>query len=307
MYADDVTLTTDTLLELGRTVETTCEWAETNGMSVNMDKTVGMKFCVRGGLNEAEKNLCESGRFPIRMVKQAELLGFTIQPQLVFSEHIRKVKRKCVAAFASKGDIIGKLSLKTGKWVFKNKYEAIISYGLSTFAPFLTAGNLTELDAAKTRFLKRFLCAPVCTNNAVVYQLCEETPIGWSIMDKHGVSPSERDAYSARTPARPTADEKYLNGPAFKHNHWKGCNPHARWEAVGLTVHGFHYLLCKTKGFHVIDPNCVCRVCNREIGGLDHFFNCGFAGWSSLRQLVGAVVASFKEVGPNIPRSHCLS
>ena len=199
-----------------------------------------------------------------------------MQPGLVFTRHVDRVKRKAIAAIAMMTGNLRKISLQSALRIFDSKVKPIASYGLHLISPYLKSSHMTELDIIKNRFLKKTLSLPMWTGNELVYKLCETTRFCQELAEK-GYRFEENNylAYLREVEESKNREKvRKRNSLAFEDLEWKGIQQ-PRHYFLGYTAHGFHFRLCTDQSFHDdIKSRCRCKFCAMPITEVDHLVRC---------------------------------
>ncbi|CAG0901628.1 unnamed protein product [Cyprideis torosa] len=158
------------------------EWCQKNHLKVNTRKSQVMKFRKHGKLSRRDSNF-SYGETNLDLVNRYEYLGIILQPSLTFTEH---VKKRRASAMATIGALV-KLhltSLEVGLRIFDMKIKPMVTYGLDSISEFLTCKQLTILDQAKSRFLKRLLRVSKFTSSTLCHRLCNTPSLSTQLKDK---------------------------------------------------------------------------------------------------------------------------
>lgn len=269
LYADDLAILSPTLKETNEALARLLTWSKESRMEVNINKTKQMKFRRGGGVTR--EDLREGAVFDnqkLELVNEFCYLGITFQAtRNTFTNHIERIKRRCLAVMAASFWDISKVSLVTAMKIFNMKILPMITYGLCSISPHLKSFHFTELDRIKSIFLKRLLAVPLSTNNSLVYTLTEEQRLSQTlIMSANSFDFDHEECYKYRdlvvAEDREMLKKGYSDGPAFKCSSWKQALDKRRHAIVGFTAHGFHHLICNNKKWHSHPTSsCVCTLC----------------------------------------------
>ena len=276
LYADDLLLTANTAVALQRALDKLCKWALDKKLTVNVKKSAVMKFRRGGPL--ASHDFFTFGSERLDIAKEYCYLGVTLQPTLCFSNHVKRVKAKALAASYSCMNLQA-LSIHAGLSLFSIRVLPVLSYGLQCIAPRLSLTHLVELDVVQSLYLKRLLGLPKHSSATLAHELTGR-PFLMEGLLADGLSVREAVAleYSAHVDERRTsfAEANYTEGPAFMSEEWKGPLQSNRHWVTSFTAHGFHQLWCSDTEFHEAGPDCLCAYCNTPTADRYHLLSCSF-------------------------------
>ena len=234
------------------------------GIEINVAKTKAIKFRRAGRLAVSDELRLSS--VPIEYVPCFTYLGLTLTPSgRAFSEHINNRIRKTMVACAAihKPSL---LSLQTALALFNLKLAPMASYCIPLIWDKLSIEELGRLDRVKPAFLKRVLGLHTTCQNRLVYLLAD-TPLFIEDLQRQFALPRTAafDTFLQQweTKMAEVRPEFFTTG-AMRDSAWKGVNRTNRHIVTRFAVHGFHHLLCSTRGFHLPDDTCVCRKCNSQ-------------------------------------------
>ena len=261
MYADDMVLASRSQDELQNAFNRVVKWAEENELRLNEDKTVSLTF--RKGGKPATFYIDER---PLKSVSDVKYLGIILQTTgYVFTRHIQD---RLNAAIRAINDIkhLNKLSIRTALKLFQLKIIPVAAYGLENIWSHLKMKHLEQLEKLKATFLKKALCVSKYTPSRLVYELTGELffieELRFQLL-LPTTSAYEQLMEKLQSKKRDIWDDFYSTD-AMIYDDWKRGGYDLRHVVTRFAVHGFHHKLCKTKGFHHPDPECICELCDKQ-------------------------------------------
>lgn len=155
------------------------------------------------------------------------------------------------------------LSVQTALRLFDIKIAPVATYGIEVIWQHLTAKNLRALDGLKARYIKKVLSLHLSTKNRHVYLITGSTTLVEDLMKQRGLP--ETDAYrqSIQEWERKFSevDESFYRTDAMTQSGWKEPGRTGRHIVTRYAVHGFHHILCTSRGHHEPADDCICRRC----------------------------------------------
>ena len=284
MFADDIVMYSKSKYQLQRAILSLSQHAESLGLIINEGKTEAMKF--RNGGRLAKDDFLTLNRRRIKNVSRFTYLGITLTTTgTSFTPHIEERIRRTTVAFASIPSP-QKLSVDTALKLFHLKLAPVASYGIQLIWAHLTKEDLSRLDAVKTAFLKRVLGLHRTTRNRLVLALCDTPAFTAELQSRFQLPPTEASRHNddeIKVKAK-SIDPEFRLSPAITSSAWKNGNFRKRHLITRFSVHGFHFLLCRTLNWHEPNESCTCRLCGQPCGRY-HAGHCTQA--PSLSQLAG--------------------
>lgn len=274
LYADDVALMTRDKRILKKALLWISEWSSENKLKVNAAKTKVMKF--RRGGRFANDDIFDYEQTRLEIVSEFTYLGVTLQPGLVFTKHVARVKRKASAAMAVMYGEVKKISIKSALNIFQAKVLPIASYALHLIAPYLKAGHLESLDVIKNRYLKKALSLPMWTGNEFIYRLCEEKRLCMDLKEKgYEFGQAQYNDYlNLVDGSKQREQECQRNEVPGGDEAWRGILK-TRHFPLGYSAHGFHHRICNNSVFHRgTIKTCRCKRCGERQIGVNHLETC---------------------------------
>ena len=221
---------------------------------------------------------------PLESVNSFDYLGITLTTRLSSSKHVDKIVAKCNSRVSL---LFSRLPFREAPFpvaldVFNIFILPIICYGLPLWLPKISKEAGKKLNALFTKFMKRWLGIPYCSNNAAVYSICK-TPSLVEILNCrapkmfHSLSfPSSFSGTKLTPPSRVL--EELCVAPALP-GHFSSLpclqdlpvNSFSRRALLYDKLDLFHSHLCVNPEFHVeTDDSCVCKLCHCPISHFHH-------------------------------------
>ena len=267
MYADDLSIYSESLQTIQEGMDTLDRWCVKNNMTVNTKKTKVMKFRRGGRLALTDKVTIRDTE--LEFVNSYKYLGVTMQTKLFgFSLHVKNKKRSALAGITALTHL-SKLSLETAMEIFRTKICPMVEYALSTIAPFLNLLQLKELDKIKAAFCKRALSLHTSVSSTLALTLSNQLSYCEDLQLK-GLQfrPEVWQRYVEHRQERQWnfVVERFTDGPAFDDDIWKRSHQKDRHIKTRITAHGLHFLICQKRTCYVTavdeeDCDCICRKC----------------------------------------------
>ena len=281
-YADDLAICADSPVDLQKGLNGLQEFCEKYDLEVNTSKTKFMIFSYPGGLPKLNIKYAST---QLERVNEYRYLGVTLSTQLSFSSHIREqcVKARAKAAIIYRKLHMNKMDLGLVLRLFAVYILPVIEYASPIWAfGQKSSPTIDYLNATLTKFLKRYLCVPFRSDNAITHYLCQTTPL-YDIV-------RERSSAFNSSIFHPDCLEGYnftlLTGevPAYDpidkipSHFWRSkfvfkipYNPHYRRKIMREIFDSDHYLNCSDNSYHVKakdqTPNtipCICTLCHEN-------------------------------------------
>ena len=161
LYADDTVLYTvndnfqDSVSDLQQDMDRLTVWCDKNGIMVNTNKTKIMVFGSKTLLNKLPTFEIKCEGLPLPVVTSYKYLGVTLDYQLNYNLHIKKLISSVSAKLKQFQKMRSFLSIKAAVMVYKNMLLPIIEYG----DIFLTAASLENRRKLQTLQNKGLRCA----------------------------------------------------------------------------------------------------------------------------------------------------
>ena len=231
---------------------------------------VPVKMTFRNGGRGAANDIIYLGTEPLTIVNTFKYLGLTLQTTArSFRVH---TKSRAAAATKAMFDIksITKLSLETATALFDAKIVPIATYGIDITWDKLSLKDFATLEAVKSRFLKAALGVSKYTKSRLIYELAKETLFVEDLRLKFSLpfTVNWERSLQERKKKREEIWPNFYATEAMIDRSWTGTNQELRHFVNSLAVHGYHHKVCKNKGFHDPDNNCVCELCEQPC---DHY------------------------------------
>ena len=179
LYADDMCLIAQSAEDLQQMLDALEVYCDQNKLEVNVSKTKIMVFH-RGRMPVADEahTFLYKGQV-LEVVKSFCYLGFWLTVQLSFTRHLEAIIAKARSRI---GLLFARLPLKEiplhlAIQVFQVYVAPIFHYGLSLWISKVSEAAIQALNSVWTKFLKRYLCVPAWSNNAMVYYITSEQPL----------------------------------------------------------------------------------------------------------------------------------
>lgn len=179
LFADDTSLIADSAESLQRSLDLLSTYCDANFLPVNTKKSKILVFH-KGRLPPCDFHYKSAA---LERVNVFQYLGVHLSSQLSFSHHISSCVSKAHSriGFLNKALPLKNLPLKTILQVFQCFIFPIFSYCAHIWLTSLSNNASCSLNAVFTKFLKRYLCLPLFTNNAITHFLTSTTPLLESI------------------------------------------------------------------------------------------------------------------------------
>ena len=273
LYADDLAIWSKSRRYLQAALQTIEHYSEMNSMIVNVAKTKWMKFG-RGG-PPASGDVFRMGGEVIEKVRHFAYLGIDIAARGVcFAGHVKQRVSKARAAFVSI-PTPRELSLDTALALFRIKIEPIASYGIELIWIHLRGPQLEALDRLKASYLKSVLGVHRTSRNRLVYKICGSNLLSVELQQRFGLPLTEAfRAHSEHWNEKfGDIDGKLYETPAMKNDEWRGPRFKLRHRFTRGAMHGFHFLICDRRAFHLADEACRCSLCGESCDTY-HLYHC---------------------------------
>ena len=110
----------------------------------------------------------------------------TFTPQLSFSKHVKRIISKANSRIPLlfKKLYLYKLPLDLVIKVFNCFIEPLFLYGLPIWSSNISNSSVSAINAVLTKFLKRYMCAPLSSNNSILYSITDTLPLFNSLAGK---------------------------------------------------------------------------------------------------------------------------
>ena len=295
LYADDLVIFSNDPHELQSALNNLSIYCKKNKLSLNTQKTKCLPF-YKGG--HKPTIIFEYDNIKLENTNTFEYLGVTMTTQSKSSKHIDKIITKCNSRV---GQLFSKIplpevSLQIAMSVFNCYILPVLTYAIPVWLPETALTQENKLNSLQTKFLKRWLGVPYCTDNSVVYKLCNYTPLfnQLQIISKNRFLnlsfPNSLNRFKLDPPAYShsttiaSLPDYFTSSPVDL----KGPLPHNTFARRALLYDALdllHSHLCETKKFHKhVDEDCLCKYCHQPADD-HHRHSC-----SSLKDLTSSAV-----------------
>ncbi|KAG1663857.1 WD repeat domain-containing protein 83 [Nymphon striatum] len=175
LYADDTCLIADTADELQLSLDSLTEYCKINHLIINVSKSKVVVFH-KGRLPVCNFTCNQS---PLERVNEFKYLGIYFSSQLVFSKHVSYICCKAQARIAHLFYAlpITHLSLDIVHAVFRCFILPIFTYGSHIWLSSFSKSSEASVNSVLTKFLKRYLCLPVFSHNALTHLFTRSQPL----------------------------------------------------------------------------------------------------------------------------------
>jgi hypothetical protein len=174
-YADDLVVLSENPTDLQHNLNVLFLYCESNHLTINIPKSKYLVFH-KGRLPVSSVSI---NSVVLEKVSSFSYLGFHFSPQLSFSRHLAVCTSKANARI---GLLFSCMPLKflpieTVLNVFFCFIFPILTYGIHVWSTRLSQASMSALNALFTKFLKRYLCLPVFSNNAIIHFITDTRPL----------------------------------------------------------------------------------------------------------------------------------
>ena len=286
LYADDLVLVATSADDLQTALNELFNYCKLNKLTINIKKTKCMIF---------HKGRCPKSKFyidglEIEQCKQFTYLGIVFTTQLSSSKHVEFIISKCNTRIAY---LFSQLHLKemplcVALDVFYIFIFPIIAFGMTVWLPDLQASPRARLNTVFTKYLKRYLGLPYCSNNAITHYLTGTTPVSQMLEENLEKAilkvtfPGDLHGLQIQT-FQHDRETHYNCIPNIPSHFWMSevldsalpVHPESRRALLYSLLDLIHPHICKSKSFHLHpdSESCICRFCNNSAAYF-HFRDC---------------------------------
>ena len=286
LYADDLALVADSPLALQQALNDLKVYCEESHLTVNIQKTKCLTF-YRGF---CPKITFYFGEEALENCNQFTYLGVIFTTRLSAAKHIDYIVSKCRARI---GYLFCKLPiteipLEIALSIFNVYVRPILTYALPIWFPQICESYKSKINSLFTKFLKRFLCIPYCSNNAITHFITQTQPLFSTLQDLAQKSfwkikyPSETSG-TLLTPPSPVTPGEILFSKiptTFWLSETLNSIPMLPTpkRAIMYDIYDIHHShICETETFHTKihenDTVCICKLCYSPMSAY-HFRDC---------------------------------
>ena len=286
LYADDLALVAESPEDLQQSLDDLKKYCDQSKLTVNIQKTKCLSFY---------KGYCPKftfyfGEEPLVNCNQFTYLGVIFTTRLSAAKHIDYIVSKCRARI---GYLFCKLPipeipLDTALSIFNVYVRPILTYALPVWLPQISKSYKTKINSLFTKFLKRFLGIPYCSNNAITHFITQTKPLISTLEDIAPNSflkisyPSEISGIRFSPPSDLTVEEPIFSNVPTTFWLSETLNkipmlPKPK-RALMYDIYDIHHShICETETFHTkINENdiiCICKFCYSPMTAY-HFREC---------------------------------
>jgi hypothetical protein len=143
------------------------------------------------------------------------------------------------------------------------KVAPVATYGLENIWIHLRVKQLENIQKIKATFLKRVLSVSMYTPSLLCYELTREPYFLEKLMLQLLLSttPAYVECLRSLQSKKNCIWEDFYSTDVMVNREWTQSRYELRHMMTRLSVHGFHFKLCKTKKFHELEPECICERC----------------------------------------------
>lgn len=265
LYADDIVVAHRSLTAIKRIVPLVVDFLRSKGLEVNSQKTKAMKFRRGGRLAAADEILCNGQ--PLEFVNSFPYLGLRVQyTGTTYTEHITERITKSLASMYVDVRDVKKLSVNAALKLFALKAVPMMSYGLGRVWGHLSLADIRLLEKCFCTFMKRVLGLSNKSRSRFVYLLADCGAIVELVRSRLKAPITEPFNQFMIEWHLKVAEAKQEVGHLdvfLARELWEGRACSDRSVYTRYIVHGFHHLVCSTKGFHQVGDQCLCRFCSQ--------------------------------------------
>ena len=275
LYADDIVLLSKNLNDFTILLPKITDYLAIRCLKLNEKKCQVMKFRSGGHGRYSKVELNWEKQNKINFCSSINYLGVTFQTAGVcFSKHIdKRVKASIFATGKIKN--LSKSSIVTAKKLFDLAISPVASYGIEAVWKYLTLKDLNNLECAKSRFFKKTLCVDKRMKSRFIYELVETDYFVSDLKTKFSLSdtPVYIKFLDNMMHKKQNIHPNFYSTPAMTNKNWWLPYCKDRRIFTRYSFHGYHFLLCKDKRFHLeVSANCVCQFCDEVCIEMYHFF-----------------------------------
>jgi hypothetical protein len=265
MYADDLVILSTDPCAIQKALDNLYDWCMQNLIYVNTSKSKIMIF--RNGGRAPANTFFYNGE-ALEIVKHFPYLGVIFQQTgSCFTQHI--TNRSSMAIFAMNS--IKKpfsLSINTAIKLFDLKIAPTATYAIEVLWNYLTSANFEQLESVKATFLKRMLCLSKFSSSRLSYELVSCKPFIEEIRERFKLPLTNAFKIAQFKFHAKKLEINPIFYDTFTHlnNEWKTACHRNRHVVTRFAVHGFHFMMCSNKNYHVSEKNCICSLCGLHCG-----------------------------------------
>jgi hypothetical protein len=172
LYADDTSIVIDnySLAELrAQIIQTWAElsyWFKSNGLKMNLDKTLYMPFV------RHTNSMTYDLPLPIVKAKNVKFLGIELDTQLRWSDHINQLRKKLASACYALKKLSKMLNASVLKTVYFAHFESIVRYGLEVWGNSVHLNPVLILQKKAIRYIEKAKplehCRPIFVKHGIL-------------------------------------------------------------------------------------------------------------------------------------------